>query len=170
MKRFMKMKAKLIIWSLALLSLPVQAEGVISGKMRAVLTTWSAKCQPLQDSQVAQCDLPASLGPNSIQSIELALAETSQPGQAGKVAQSFSAGSLVGVLSVFSVDPQISQQQPPYLQIRIELTSPVRAVCIESVKWTGAGELPPLICTGLQASQEFSEEFGLTAEFYISSH
>jgi hypothetical protein len=149
-----------------LFALSLNAHADISGQVQFVLTPWIAECQAFTSGQPVSCGLPQASQQATPQTYDFTLAQVSQAGQAGQVTQNFVSGPVQGVAVIYSVYPPVSQNLPAYLQVRIELTSPVRAVCAQSVKWTGNGELPPLICAGFGSS---TQEVGVTGQFYISA-
>lgn len=168
MKQFMKtsiLTGFIILGSLTFSSLCMGGERVgISGRLQIVVSPWSAPCQTPVDLQPAQCGLPQAISGTQAQFFSLELGQATDPGQVAVAQQPFSSG----LLSVYSVIPKLSENLPPYLQIRIELTGAGRAICMESVKWNGVGALPPLICAGLTSGSSL-EEMGVTTQLYISA-
>lgn len=122
--------------------------------LNLVLAPWTADCQAPQSSAPVTCAIPKALGPAlKFDHVHLGLAE--RPGQVGVVAQALNASGLQGVATIYSVMPVAGDPHPPYLQLRIELTSPVRALCMNSAAWHTGEEMVPLICVGIAGTQEW---------------
>ena len=113
------------------------------------LTPWIAPCVPTAQT----CGIPQAAGAPQMLSIK-----TQGPVEAGEVAsgmQEFQSGKIAGRVSVFAVGPKSEDSTPPYIQLKIEITSPVRAACAQSVRYREPMELPPLICAAATTDQEF---------------
>jgi len=122
--------------------------------LNLVLAPWTADCQNPQASAALICGLPKAAGsPVKFAAIPLSPAE--RPGQVGVVSQAFNASGLRGLMTIYSVMPVTGDPHPPYLQMRIELIAPVRALCMNSAAWHPGDEIVPLICVGIAGTQQW---------------
>lgn len=130
----------------------------IRGSVNLEATAWISNCQGAHASDPLNCQPPQPIGHPS--NFTLVLAETNNPGQAGRVAKDFLFNTFSGQITLYSVYPALSAGIPPYIQIRVELTSPVRAVCLQSVEWKENNFLaPPTTCAGFDPTSK--KQWGL---------
>jgi hypothetical protein len=135
---------------------------VISGSLDVNLAAWSAECTPVSPGELPDCGLPAASAP--LEELQLELAPVYKPGEAASVSALFQLGAETeGRLTVFSLYPAQTSPFPPYLQIRVELTAPVRALCAVSVRYARPLTLPPLICASIQ--EDGLAQHGVTFSF-----
>ena len=140
---------------------------VIEGRLEFTLQAWSATCKNLDTNQSADCGIPLPVSDVKALKVELDLAPVAKPGEAAQVFEDFvlknSAGDNVmqGRLTSYSVFPPAETGFPPYLQIRFEITKPVRVLCLQSVRFKARPiEVPPQICAGFDA--QHSQQWGIT--------
>ena len=98
---------------------------------------WSAGC-PAE----GPCGVPQGTG--LAQQITTEIPAPGQAGSVGHASISFAAG-LVAQVSFYSVAPH-DATQPSYLQAKVEVLTPVRGLCAESVRWREPFEFPPIMC------------------------
>ena len=144
-----------------LLAVPAFANG-IDGTLSVSLAPWKTACKSMTAGAPSKCGLAQPLPDQDEIQAELPLAALSEGGTAGRVFHDFR-GTISGRLTVYSVMPA-SDSKPSYLQLRLELISPVRAVCASSIKWEGPRALPPLICAGFDGGNQF----GMTGKFQLT--
>lgn len=164
-----------------------ETAGPFSGwtRLTARLQGWSASCEELawpgNEGLPFRCGIPAPLAPPpaGFTELEFNLRTDLEPGYADGSAQGFVISSgkegeagLLGKLTLFSVHPPQGSGErskdaaiPPYVQVRVDLLSPVRATCAESVRLRQPLELPPLICAGFTQGAPAFEQRGVTIKF-----
>ena len=133
---------------------------MVTGQITVQLSPWTAQCQGLENGGLAKCAAPQAVG-TAPSPLVMKLAEVNSPGEAGTVAQDFKTADVQGRVTVYSVDPVATSGLPPYLQIQLEITAPVRALCVESVRFQEKMEIPPMICAGYSGDTEW----GVTSQF-----
>ena len=133
---------------------------MVASQVTVTVSPWTAQCHGLENGGAAKCDVPKAAGV-APEPFAMKLAEVSEPGQAGSVIQDFKSAEVQGRVTIFSVDPVATSGLPPYLQIQLEITAPVRALCVESVRVQDKMEIPPMICAGYTGDAEW----GVTSLF-----
>ena len=162
----------------ALFLLPaLLAASPINGTVSAEISLWSATCPGLSHSTgPSDCGIPTAIAaPPATAKVELV--KVYQPGQAGNNAEAFEfsqAGQSVasGKLTIFSVFPYENENLPPYIQVRFEMIKPVRAVCLQSVRWKeDQMEIPPVICSAffIPGGADDGTQWGMTTVFTLSN-
>lgn len=134
---------------------------LIAGNVQMQLAPWKADCQNSGASAPLNCGVPAPAAASS--SLMQALEPVFEPGQAGRTVSDFIAGPLRGRITLYSVAPPAAQQLPPYVQLRLEVTAPSRALCLQSIRFKEGMEYPPLICAApLTGPDGRISQWGLT--------
>jgi hypothetical protein len=129
--------------------------------LQVALTPWKAECKTPLEGSLLDCGLPAAYG--SALHFSMKLPDAAEPGTARSESQDFVDLTVRGRMTLFAVHPAIEAETPPYVQIRLELSSPVRAICMQSVRRREPIELPPLLCSGLQQQNTETTQIGLNA-------
>ena len=149
------------LFAILLLGIPtLSSANGIKGDLQIESTTWTASCQNPQNSDLLNCTTPQPYTDSS--NFVMTLAEVNVPGHAGQVFKDFKFGEIQGRLTLFSVFPE--QNNPPYIQIRTEMSSPIKAICIQSVQWKENFQAPPSTCAGFNSSN--LKEFGFNLKIH----
>jgi hypothetical protein len=161
----------------ALFLLPgLLAVSPISGTVSAEISLWTATCPGLSHSTgPSDCGIPTAIA-TAPATAKVELVKVYQPGQAGNSASAFDftqSGQSVasGKLTIFSVFPYASENLPPYIQVRFEMITPVRAVCLQSVRWKeDQMEIPPVICSAfsIPPGSDDGTQWGMTTLFSVA--
>lgn len=127
---------------------------------------WTSLCETPKDNLPLRCGIPEPIEGHDVEKMfPLKIKAAYLEGQAGYAETLITNQDFVFNLGIYSIVPYKAAGLPPYLQIRLELISPVRAVCAQSIRWKVPFEAPPLICTALRSNTETSEQvtqFGVT--------
>ncbi len=151
----------------------LSSEEGIQGTISVDLWGWQAACLDTETGSVPQCRIPEALSEIPVRS-RLELVTVTEPGVGGVVTEDFeiiepgTTKAIRGRLSIYSIIPPSDRGLPPYLQPRIEITSPARAVCAQSVRWAKSDGVPPMICVAYAAEGGLMQ-FGVTAIFSIEA-
>jgi hypothetical protein len=110
-----------------------------SGTLKFELAPWTASCD------ADQCGLPTASAPAIALSINVP--RTSGAGSANIASESASWAETSARITLISIEPHSDSPHPPYIQIKLEVTSgDATTVCAQSVRWKLPFESPPLIC------------------------
>src|SRR5690606_30879679 len=95
--------------------------------------------------------------------VELTWQAPTQSGEIGRAVQDIDIPDigLKARLSLYDVLPAPETGLPRYVQTRLELIAPVRAVCLQSVRVREPLQISPLLCAGFTEDAQV----GLNAEF-----
>ena len=155
-------------------SLMASAQG-LDGTLSFKVQGWTSQCPALlpEASSETNCALPKATNVNPLE-VSVALAPARDAGSAGVTRSRFTlkpeasataseAKNMEVQLTLDSVFPKATEVWPPYVQIKVEIIAPVRAVCAESVRFRKPFEMPPLICSGFETSQSGAmTQWGIT--------
>lgn len=112
---------------------------------------WMADCeQYTQDA--TECSLPRAIDGQPRQNFSIPIESVEGFGQVARSHLDHNEGLVKLSVDVYSVAPGEGSTLPPYVQIQIELKSPARAICMQSVRWKDPFEMPTLICAGYQTT------------------
>ena len=132
-----------------MLASAVALTSVIS--LQVELQAWTRNCFEKSPTTPLECTIPAALGPAlTLQTpVEIAAA----PGETRVSKLAFGDTNFSGEIRFYSAYPSPQSGLPPYIQIQIESMTPLRSLCLQSVRLRAPFEASPLSCTGLDSSR-----------------
>lgn len=154
------------LWALTGIQHQAVAQNTLpEGTLQFEIQSWSSQCE-LSPEKPSDCTPAQGLG--SLR-IDVPLPVVLEPGQAAAsngvpFESEVNGKKILGHMKLFSVYPKVETTLPPYVQIRIELIAPVRAACLQSVRWQKPFFSPPMMCVGFESGQDKGTQFGVTVK------
>jgi len=137
----------------------------IDGSLEFKVLGWAANCEKHNSSHIPTCSLPHS-ATSSSSNLVVDLAEVYEPGEADFTFKDFNFSNqeltIKGRITIYSVYPKVDSGLPPFTQIRIEISAPISALCIQSVRWRSPADIPTLSCANYDWSLNPAQQYGLT--------
>lgn len=116
--------------------------------------SWIADC----DSD-SHCGLPVADGSMSTSVVQIP--DMPAVGQAGGVQLNLNLPEMQAVLHFYVANPPPIKKQAPYVQVQLQINSPLQSLCAEAVRWENPLSLPSLVC----GSRLHSKMRGVTLVF-----
>jgi hypothetical protein len=123
---------------------------------------WESRCAKLDDGSSGDCSIPAAVSAPLAQIIKLSVKAVSNPGQGAFSRTHFNQNGVRIDFDVYSVFPQANSEFSPYVQIQVEIKTPVKAVCMQSIRWRENFEVPSLVCAGYIDKENEFVKWGLS--------
>ena len=128
--------------------------------LQVEIQAWTRSCKLLAPMSSLSCSLPVALGDTIRTSAHVQLA--GEPSEARLSKMPFSHATFSGEVRFYSTYPLPDSGRPQFIQIQIEGFSPLRSLCLQSVRLRRPFEASPISCTGYDAAS--GEQVGINVK------
>jgi hypothetical protein len=130
--------------------------------LQVEVQSWTRVCKEKSPNAPLSCGIPVAFKNPSRAEILVEVAE--KVGDARVTKMTFGEGDLAGEIRFYSAYPEESSGRPPFIQIQIETISPVRSLCLQTVRLRRPFEASPLSCAGWDAAS--GRQVGVNAKLF----